>query len=278
MVFETFIILVTAMALLYAGIARYLQNKLVDRKEMEDIQAESKRLSEEFKKAQDSKDQRRIDEATKKQLEFLPRMNKMMLSQLKPMFVILAVFFVFTWAVGQIDPIIKDDVRIILLDEGRGCDAKAGDGIYSGCYTLQQGNGSAYGKWVVSGIALNNNAEIGHNYTYFYYNSQDHSDTYLEGPKGEPVSIGTDKLDYAPGETIKIHGQIAKGSGMAAVLDSGTSFYVDLPFPIPIINVQRIRQAYWWFIFISIIANLAMSIGMAIMQKMKGQDQKEKKK
>ena len=52
MAFEIFYALVTVLALVYAGISRYVQNKLIDKKEMEAIQKESRELTVEMDKAQ----------------------------------------------------------------------------------------------------------------------------------------------------------------------------------------------------------------------------------
>ncbi len=89
--------------------------------------------------------------------------------------------------------------------------------------------------------------------------------------KGEQVSASTDKREYNPGEIVKLYAFDMNAVSAVAVLDNGTVFYVDLPFTIPLIftNVQRIYQAYWWFIFISLIANLGFALGMAVINRNK---------
>lgn len=263
MVFEIFTALVAFLAASYAAIAKYLQNRLVDRKEVEEIQAESKRLNEELKKAQENKNQKKMDEIMKKQMDFLPKMNKMMMAQFKPMFFILAIFFAFTWVVGHIDPSVKDDIEINMSDDGKGCDAIADDKIFSTCYILENTN---YGKWGFAAKAFVENSELGYNSTYFNYNSNT-TDTFTEAPKGQPLIVSTDKGAYLPGETVKLYAQNDNATNVKAILNNGTSFYVDLPFSIPIINVQRIQQPYWWFIFISLISNLSISLVMGRLQK-----------
>ncbi|MDD5339854.1 MAG: EMC3/TMCO1 family protein [Candidatus ainarchaeum sp.] len=256
MAFETFIALVAFLALAYAGASRYLQNRLVDKSEMEAIQAESKRLSAEMKTAQERKDEARVQELMKQQMEFLPKMNKVMMGQFKPMIFILGVFFALMWVIGQVDPTVQDDITLNMTDDGLGCDAAAGDGTYSACYALANAN---YGKWVFTAHSVRGGADVGTNYTWFAYNAEV-SDNFTEAPKGEPIGIRTDKKSYSPGETVKLYATpSAKPDQVRAVLSNGTSFYVDLPMAIPLLNVQRIQQPYWWFIFVSFIASLVIS-------------------
>ncbi|MBU0533041.1 DUF106 domain-containing protein [Candidatus Micrarchaeota archaeon] len=265
MTFEIFTALVAFLALIYAGMAKFIQNKLVNREELEAMQAESKKLNEEVKKAQESKNQKKIDEAMKKQMDFLPKMSKTMMSQFKPMIVIMALFFAFTWAVGYINPLVEDDITIVMNDDGEGCDELAGDGIYSACYELEDMN---YGKWMYNAKAFNQDNEIGSNYTYFNYNSEE-VDNFTEMPHGEPVYLSTDKKEYSAGETVKLYAENGNADRMEAVLDNGTYFSVVLPLAIPILNVKTIYQPYWWFILISLIANLSISFAMGKLRKKK---------
>ncbi len=266
MAFETFAALVGLLAVVYAFIARFIQSKLVDRSEMEAIQADSKRLSKEFEEAKKSGDKKKMDEVMKKQMEFLPRMNKMMFSQFKPMLVILVFFFAFTWGVSQLNPFVKDDITIPMADDGTGCDATAGDGTYSACYSI---GGTNNGKWVFSARIFDGDNELGSNSTYFLYNADETSDTFIEAPKGEPLAVSTDKASYYEGDTVELYAKSGKAGRVEATLDNGTSFHVDLPLSIPLINVKRIQQPYWWFILVSLIVNLSLSFIMGRLRKRK---------
>ncbi|MDD5171946.1 MAG: EMC3/TMCO1 family protein [Candidatus ainarchaeum sp.] len=267
MVFETFIALVAFLALAYAGTTRYLQTKLVDKKAMEEMQSESKRLSKEFDDAKKSGNQKRIDEAMKQQMEFLPKMNKVMMGQMKMMFVVLFVFAAFMWVVGYLDPSVQDDIKLNMSDDGSGCDQKAGDGIYSACYKLE---GTNYGKWTALVKAYESGVEMGSNETYFIYKS-DGIDTYVDAAKGQPISVETDKQLYETGETIVMYASPpAAADNVQVTLSNGTYFSVELPFTIPVFNVKTIYQPYWWFIFISIIASLGSTLVMSVIQKKGG--------
>ena len=285
MVFEAFAALVGFMAVVYAGIAKFVQGKLVDRKEMEDIQAESKRLNEEFKRAQKANDQKRMDKVMAQQMEFLPRMNKVMFKQFRPMFAIIIVFGAFMWMVNEIDPFTKDDFVLNLTDDGSGCDAIAGDNVFTGCYLLENGTP---GKWTVHARALEGGSEIASNETMFMLLPGGEHDDYVEAGKGEGLELGTDKEAYSPGDTVVITAtpaNMTKGMDfiiqlaaprkisvdqMTARLSSGTYFRVDLPIAIPILNIKSFYQPYWWFIFISLIVNLGASFVLKQFNKAKG--------
>ena len=79
MLFEPFTALVAVLAVIYAAVASFIQKRMVDRSEMEAFQAESKELSAEYDKAKKAGDKRRMEEIMQRQMEFLPKMNKIML-------------------------------------------------------------------------------------------------------------------------------------------------------------------------------------------------------
>jgi hypothetical protein len=102
---------------------------------------------------------------------------------------------------------------------------------------------------------------LGQNWSYILYNSNNDSDTFVEAPKGDILEVRSDKKYYSIGESVKLYATDPshKATEVDATLNNGTEFYVDLPFTIPIINVKRIHQPYWWFILISLITNLVIS-------------------
>ncbi len=277
MFFETFAALVGVLALAYAAATKFIQNKLVDKSEMESMQAESKRLNEEFKKAQKANDKKRMDRIMQEQMEFLPRMNSVMFKQFRPMIALLAVFAAFMWVVGEIDPFANDDLLMNLTDDGTGCDKAANDGVFSGCMKLE---GANFGKWTVKARALERGADIADNETYFTYGPTSDNDTYVETGKGEGMELSMDKAAYFENETAMITAipaNMTKGASfiipiappreisvdrVEATISNGTYFRVDLPLAIPIFNVKSIYQPYWWFIFVSLIANLSSGFVM----------------
>jgi hypothetical protein len=264
MVFETFTALVAVLALAYACTSRYLQNKLIDRSQMEAIQTDSKRLSEEMKKAQAAKDDARVKELMDEQMAVLSKMNGVMLSQFKPMIIILGIFFALMWVVGVIDPSTKDDIYINMTS--------IGNGTYMATYNLS--DNPNHGKWVFTAQSMLDGAVIGSNETWFAYDAQV-NDTYLDPAKGDQISLSTDKEAYAPGDTVTLYAQPSNQTPpdrVVAVLNNGTSFYVDLPVSIPLLNVQRIEQPYWWFVLVSFITSILLMAGMGIFKKKKNAD------
>jgi hypothetical protein len=259
MIFENFTVLVAVLAIAYACISRYLQNRFIDRSQMEGIQAESKRLSDEMKKAQERKDEARVKELMDEQMAVLSKMNGVMMNQFKPMIIILGIFFILMWGVGVIDPSTKDDIYINMTENGHG--------IYTATYNLS-GNPNT-GKWVFTGESMQEGAVIGSNETWFAYDAQV-NDTYLDPAKGDPIIVSTDKEAYGPGDTVTLYAQPSNQTTpdrVVAVLNNGTSFYVDLPITIPLLNVQRIEQPYWWFVLVSFISSIVLMAGMSLMKK-----------
>jgi hypothetical protein len=265
--FEYYVLLVAVAALIYAFIARIIQNKLMDKKEMAAMTAESKRLSEEYKSASKTGDKANVDRVMKEQMDMLPRMNKVMMSQFKPMIVVLMVFFAFNWAVSTFDPTKADDLTVIIKDDGAGCDKVAGDGVYSTCFNFPS-SGLGPSKWVVSAHAMSGESEIGMNSTFVYFNMENSSDTFLLSPSGEPVPVVCDKKTYYPGDTATLRVTPPKrADAVKLILNNGTAFYVDLPFTIPLFNVQRLHDPYWWFIFVALIGGIVISVIMGKLEK-----------
>lgn len=287
MVIEIFTALVGFLALVYAGIAKFVQGKLVDKSEMEAMQAESRRLNLEFQKAQKANDRKRMDRLMQEQMEFLPKMNGVMFKQFRPMIVILVIFAAFMWVVNDIDPYTKDDIRLNLTDDGLGCDMFAGDGIFTGCFTLADEN---FGKWTVHGKAMEAGADVADNETFFHYAPTADTDTYKEDGKGEGMQLFTDKPEYSKGDTVTvtaIPASMTRGSEfiiqlaaprelhvdrVEATVSNGTYFRADLPLAIPLTGIKSIYQPYWWFIFISLIANLGIGFVMGQAKKMRKAD------
>ena len=280
MAFELYIGLVTVLAVAYALVAKYIQNKFIDRKEMEATQAEMKRLSNEYEKAKKTGDSKKMQEALDRQMEFMPKMNKIMFAQFKPMIYIIVVFAALSWVINFADPTVKDDIILNLSDNGIDCDKIAGDGVYSACYQLTNEN---YGKWLVIGVAYEQGKEIARNQTYFQYGVSD-NDSYLDIDKGEAIAVTTDKEFYSKGDTAQIYAtpanitkpgllnspRIISIDRVDAELSNGTYFRVDLPITIPIINWKSIYQPIVWFIFVSFILNILLGF---ILNKKKNEKQ-----
>jgi hypothetical protein len=264
MPFVEYTILLAVVAVIYSALARFIQLKLVNKADMDSVQSDSKRLNDAYKAADRAGDKAKMESIMKDQMELFPKMNKVLLSQFKPMIVILVIFFMFNWAITTYDPSKLDDTVLVAHDDGKGCDAIAADGIYSACYAL---NGTQYGKWVATAKAFKGTADIGENSTYFLYNEENTTDTFLLAPKGQPMAVSTDQQAYYPGDTVRISVAPQGADAANVTLDMGTSFYVDLPFTIPLLNVQRLHEPYWWFIFVTLVGGMAVSLAYGQIQK-----------
>lgn len=253
---ENFVLIVTIIALLYSIAVRKLQYSFGNQSEMDAFQKESKAVNDEFQKASKEKNEVRMQALMEKQKEMFPKMGKLMMGQFKVMGIVLIMFLGIMWVLGEIDPFKKDDISITLVDDGSGCDSVAEDLIYSGCYKLSS---TYYGSWVVMAQAYNNNNPFAQNSTHFIYKEESPGPLYKE-VKGEPLGVSTDKERYLPDETVKITATLGtKAEKVEAILNNGTWFYVDLPFAIPLLNIQRIHQAYWWFITVTILSGLLIT-------------------
>lgn len=256
---SAYVLAIIIAAVIYAVVVREIQNRLIDRKETERIQKESKRLSDAYRDALKRGDKKEAEKIMQEQLDLLPQMNKMMLGQLKPMAVIMIIFFAATWAIGIFNPATADDIALLLSDNGTGCDMKAGDGIYSACYQINNGS---EGRWTAAVFAYDENgAEFARNSTIFYY-AKKTDDNYVEAPHGA-MAVWTDKEIYGKGGEVTIMAKPdKKAKEVKAVLDCGTYFKAELPFAIPLVFVElkNFYQPTSWFIFISIVFSLAFSL------------------
>jgi len=259
-----FIVLVAFMALCYAGLSKVLQSKMIDKEGMKRFQEESKSISKQLEEARKSKDQKRIDAAMQKQMDMLPQMNKVMMGQLKMMAITIVIFMAIYWVLGQLDPSSKDDLHVTLLDDGSGCDALSGDGVFTHC----QEAGPASGKWMVHAKAIGPSGELGTNTTYFIVGDAEDSDTWVDAPQGgSPPQVKVEEKRYAVGEQVLIEVTDEGAQKVELALDQGTAFIVDLPLSIPLIDFQRIRHPQVFFIIMSLVFNISISAIMNLAKK-----------
>lgn len=60
---------------------------------------------------------------------------------------------------------------------------------------------------------------------------------------------------------------VPQGAAFEANSNSGTFFYVDLPFPLPLLNIRRIIGSYGVFIFLAFIMSIAYNMAKSAYQK-----------
>jgi len=174
----------------------------------------------------------------------------------------------------------SDDSRMALFDDGLAshCDAAAGDLIFSNCYSLPADG--KRGAWVIDvHLYSASNESLSKNATAIYYEGGNASDVWmqpsvqsglLDGFMGKVphfISPSTDKSNYTAGETVAIHASVSPplpSGRLEATVNSGTFFYVDLPFSIPLINISRIIGSYGLFIFSVFLLSMLYSITKAV--------------
>ncbi|MBI5223642.1 DUF106 domain-containing protein [Candidatus Micrarchaeota archaeon] len=286
--FEYYIYLVAVLAMGYAGIALFIQNKFVDRKKMNDVQQKSNALNAELKIAQKNNDKKKMDQIMEKQMELFPEMNNAMMGSMKVSMVVLVVFLLVAQVLTYLDPFIKDDQILLLKDDGVGCDKFASDGVYSGCFTNISGNYTSAiisGKIIKKGFLGFGEQPAGTNITQIYFDIPQQPDPDIERSNGGEIpTMILEKQTYTHNENIRIElkpknndtTDIIKAE---AVFDNGSAFAVDLPVAIPINGEKRIHQPYWWFILISVICNLcgSMIMGRITKTNQKKNEQEEDK-
>jgi len=279
---EFFLAFLTACALVYSIASVLIQRTIGDYKRVKGIQDNMNKLNKDLSEAMKTKDAAKIESAQKKQLESMGDLNTLMMLQMKPLIVILIIFSGTIFLLNSLDPYTADDLKIPMLDNGNAanCDKIAGDGIYSACYSF---NNSNFGAWAFAG-SVNRYApafdmlgiqlmpgirETGLNTTELYYQGGKKWDVKIH-TSGEPVLITTDSASntFVRGEKSGLYAKInspvneSRGEFVLAKLDSGTSFFVDLPFTIPIINVQRVTDVYGWFLLCVFIFGMVVSLSI----------------
>lgn len=254
--FGFFIIVVAIAAMVYSLIIKEIQFRLTDQAKSKALQAKSKELSEELKKASAKNDQKKINEIMQKQLALMGEMNSIMLQSLKAMVPIIIVFLFFTSVLTFFDPTTLDDINLDPLDDGNDCDKTANDKNYSICYKIS-GNS---GEWLLSVKALDGKNLIGQDniigetHKNFFLDNLSQP-TNVKPSTGQQILVQGVNSAYKTNDLLELHLFTNKGIPKVT-LNNGTWFYVDLPFTIPILNVQRINDVYWWFIFVAFIFGL----------------------
>ena len=264
---EWFFWFVTLIAILYTVAVRFIQRRFMDKDKQKGI---NKKLSENTKKyteAMKRDNKREVERLQKEQEVIMKEFQGIMFSQFKIMGIILVFFFGFMWIVNAVDPTVADDMILTFNDDGLECDTTASDNLFTSCFNIQDGTP---GPWVIHATAFKNGENLGENATFFYFKDVSPQELYLQ-KKGNEPSITTNKNLYEENEQVIITVEPPNGTTrIEGTVNKGTWFFVDLPFTIPFLNIQRIHQAYWWFIFLSIVLGIIVSVLMGIVEKKLG--------
>lgn len=226
-------LLVSFIGIFYVALVKLVQKKFGKQQEMKELQKKLKALNEELNEARKRNDRTKMDEVTSRQLSLLGEMNKLMLVQFKPLAIIIVIFLLFSYAADLIDQNEADDVVI------------EGNSVIT--YVSEDG----FEDWVV---------EI---------KSKDFGRKFVV-MDGEIREIGRTGGDAAYSLVVQENLlTVAYEGEFSLILDNGTSFYADLPFTIPVINVKRIIGVQYWFIFVAFTIGLLHSIVVFVYTKLK---------
>lgn len=274
---ENFVYVVTFVSVIYALAAFVIQRKVGNYARIKEIQKASNDVSKELSEASKAKDQARIDAAMKKQADVMPMLSEMMMLQMKPLFVIIIVFVVIIGFVGMIDPNREFHLKAQMYDDGLAahCDKMAGDGVYSACINTTGGKDNSVWLYTVrlesdqKDLFETISASMGGSSAFAANTSSFQVGTAV--PKweknvtsGMPISLTSSKEKYAAGETAAIYANASQAEGKqidsaTIEIDRGYRFAVDLPFTIPILNLDRLADITGWMIFCSFFISLALN-------------------
>jgi hypothetical protein len=205
---------------------------------------------------------------------------------MKMLLVILGVLFLLMLFFPYVEPGLGDDIRFQLYDDGlpSHCDAAAGDLNYSGCLRIP--SDGAKGAWVVDAFYKSSaNETVARNGTAIYVEggapwhvwvqNVTHGSIWdgLLGKREISLRVSTDREDYRLGGTATVVASVSpapqRGESIEASADSGTFFYVDLPFTIPLLNIRRIIGSYGVFIFSVFVLSMLFSTGKSVYSKIR---------
>ncbi len=248
-----FTLIVTVCAVLYSFASKEIQYRFGNRKEVDAINKEMRIVTDKLKEAQKRNDSAQMEKLMHEQTQMMGKLTGTMLGSFKAMGIVIVLFLAITFGLDQLNPTKSDDLILALGDSGTLCDKVAHDGVYTGCYLVP--SNAVRGEWEAHVIAREGTSEIGDNSTRFLVGDGTRG-SYSRPAKNKPISISINKEVLNPGEELKITATFEQYKELRATIDSGTSFYVDLPITIPFFNVSRIHDVYWWFVLVSLLSSL----------------------
>jgi hypothetical protein len=242
--YNTYFYLVTVAALIYTLAIRFIQKKVMNKALMDEVQANTKRINELTKEVSKG-DKRKSEELEKLNNDMMPKMNQLMMEQMKMMVVLLAVFFAFTIPINMLDPTHADDYSFNMTKSGA---------AWSGTAPIH----GADGFWYATATAYSQeNSELGSTQEAFFVGSKSGQIVWIRA-SGAAMNVTSDSEVYAQGANATFYANVsgAEPARVTVLLNGGTRFFYDLPVEIPILNLKRIYEAQSWFIFIAFIFGL----------------------
>ncbi len=270
-------------AILYVAVNNFIQDNIGGKGKFKELQAQMRDMQ---KKMTEAAKAHRDKEYEAFSSEYLKQTMALTQLQMKMAFLILIPFLILvTFVFPAFEPGAEDDLSVQLFDDGLAshCDAAAGDGNYSGCAALPPEG--RRGAWVVDvHLKSAENETLSRAATAIYYEGGKPEDVWLQstsqsglldivlGKTAYFLNASTDAQDYLSGQTVAIRAAAhpqppAKSAYYWASLNSGTFFHLDLPAPLPLLNIRRIIGSNGVFIFFAFVLGITYSIGRALYSK-----------
>lgn len=274
---SNYIFFLAIIAALYVAASNFIQMNMGGKGRFKQVQEEMK---ENQKKMMEATKAKRDAESSELMSQYMKLTGEMMKLQFMFLIPILIIFIGLAAFFPTVEPGTSDDVRLPLFDDGLAahCDATAADGIYSNCYLIPAS--AQRGAWMIDAHLYSpENESLVRNSTAIFIDGGSPHDVWLQsqtqngildtlaGKKQHALGITTDRNNYTIGETVAIHSSASQANPSnryEAVLNSGTFFYVDLPFALPLLNISRIIGSYGVFIFLAFVISICYSIAKAI--------------
>jgi len=274
---ENYWLFIIIIAAIYVAASTFIQMNIGGKNRFKALQDEMRENQKKMIEATKAKRDKESEELMSQYWKLTSELMKLQFMFLIPLLVIFAGLAFF---LPLVEPGTEDDIRLQLYDDGlpSHCDMEAADGIFSNCYTIPPS--AQKGAWVIDAhLYSQENESLAKNSTAIYIEGGKPADIWLQsqaqggildglmGKEMHTLSVSTGKANYSIGETASISALASPAdpsNRLEATINSGTFFYVDLPFALPLINISRIIGSYGVFIFLAFVLSICYSIGKAI--------------
>jgi hypothetical protein len=272
------------LAIVYVAANNFIQNNIGGKGKFKALQTEMREVQKKMTEAAKARRDKEYEELSSAYLKQTMELTQL---QMKMAFVLLIPFLLLvTFVFPAFEPGTEDDLRVQLFDDGLAahCDSAAGDGNYSGCFKLP--SDGRRGAWVADAYLKSpSNETLARAGAAIYYEGGKPEDVWLQstsqsgildmlmGKTAYALNVSTDAQNYSSGQTVALRATARPsphaGSGIyyEATLNSGTGFHLDLPAPLPLLNIRRIIGSNGVFIFFAFVLGIIYSIGRALYSK-----------
>ena len=270
-----FIVLCSAV---YVAISMFLQANIGGKNALRGLQMEMRQIQAKMSEAAKNRNDKEVDRLMGENMKLT---SKLMVVQMQFAVIILVVFFGFAMVFAAIEPGHEDDAKFQLFDDGLAahCDLAANDSVYSGCFAVPQN--ATEGGWMVD-VFLKSQAgdQLARSGAAIYVDKGTPQDVWVQnmsqsgildsalGKTAYHINVSVDKENVTRGSTVAVRATSTPAVPAGAIIEAqsnmGTFFYVDLPFPLPLLNIRRIIGSTGVLVFTAFLMSISYSILKAI--------------